>query len=214
MEYDVKLASQYLADEEEMEKNFDAGLVAPINIHNITHDDMKNGDGLRVVLWVAGCSHHCKGCHNPITWDPDGGIPFTKWEEAEFYDWLKKPWTQGATFSGGDPLHCANRKYVGQMMANIKKHYPTKDVWVYTGYTLMHDEKSGFYFKGSGDEFFYASLKHIDVLVDGKFECETREQDIAEGKKVYWAGSSNQRIIDVKKSLEEGKIVERTMPVL
>ena len=75
--------------------------------HNITKDDMKNGDGLRVVLWVAGCPHACPGCHNPITWDIEGGIPFDEEAEAELFSALSKPYISGITFSGGDPLHPA-----------------------------------------------------------------------------------------------------------
>ena len=77
--------------------------------HNITKDDMLNGDGLRVVLWVAGCGHHCKGCQNPITWDPNGGIPFDDAAKAEIFEQLDKDYISGITFSGGDPLHEANR---------------------------------------------------------------------------------------------------------
>jgi len=195
--------------EEQLQLNNENTYFSSINIHNITHDDMLNGDGLRVVLWVAGCTHHCKECHNPITWDCKGGIPFTQWEEAEFYEWLSKPWTQGATFSGGDPLHPANREYIGKMMENIKKNYPGKDIWCYTGYTL-EKESDGFIFRdANGEQFEFSALKHIDVLVDGRFECETRKKDIEEGKKVLWRGSSNQRIIDVQKTLEEKKIIEK-----
>lgn len=180
------------------------GLYAPIHYHNITHDDMVNGDGLRVVLWVAGCSHHCKECQNPITWDPNGGIPFTQWDESEFWEWLKKPWTQGATFSGGDPLHPANRDKIGDMIRMIRKDYPDKDVWVYTGYRLMDD----FLLEdASGNTFSLSYLSDIDVLVDGRYECETRKADIASHKKVLWRGSSNQRVIDVKNSLAAGKIL-------
>lgn len=184
-----------------------AELESSINIHNITHDDMKNGDGLRVVLWVAGCSHHCKECQNPQTWDPNGGIPFTQWEESELFEWLDKPWTQGITFSGGDPLHEANRNYIGQLIDKIVKTRPNKDIWLYTGYKLV-ESREGFVLEdGNGNQFSYPQLKYIDVLVDGRFECDIRKHDIASGRKVLWRGSSNQRIIDVKKTLEKGKIV-------
>ena len=76
--------------------------------HNITKDDMLNGDGLRVVLWVAGCNHCCRECQNPITWDPNGGLPFTEAEEAEIFTELDKDYIGGITFSGGDPLHPSN----------------------------------------------------------------------------------------------------------
>ncbi len=181
-----------------------------INIHNITHDDMLNGDGLRVVLWVAGCEHHCLECQNPCTWDPNGGIPFTEWEEAEFWEWLNKPWTQGATFSGGDPLHPRNREFIFEMMKRVKE-IPGKDVWLYTGYNLRYTEAEGFYFEDSfGKTFKYPGLPYIDILIDGKFECQTRQADIKSGRTVLWRGSSNQRIIDIQRSLSEGKIVERS----
>ncbi len=183
------------------------GLTNQIMYHNITHDDMLNGDGLRVVLWVAGCEHHCEGCHNPCTWDPNGGAPFTEWEEAEFWEWLDKSWTQGATFSGGDPLHPANRDYVGKMMKRIKETRPGKDIWCYTGYELIVDEGEFKLQNAKGEAFTYPALKYIDVLVDGRFDIKVRAADIAAKKKVIWRGSSNQRLIDVQTSLKEGKII-------
>ena len=92
--------------------------------HNITKDDMLNGDGLRVVLWVAGCGHHCKECHNPITWDPDGGLPFDEAAKQEIFEELGKPYISGITFSGGDPLHPANITEVTALAKEIKKKYP------------------------------------------------------------------------------------------
>ena len=92
--------------------------------HNITKDDMLNGDGLRVVLWVAGCNHCCKNCQNPITWDPDGGLPFDEAAKAEIFEQLDKSYISGITFSGGDPLHPANRLGVREFMAEIKEKYP------------------------------------------------------------------------------------------
>lgn len=190
-----------------LEEDESYGLESSINFHNITHDDMLNGDGLRVVLWVAGCAHHCKGCQNPCTWDPNGGMPFTQWEEAEFWTGLDKPWIQGATFSGGDPLHPANREYVGHLMKEIKTNHPGKDIWVYTGYTLEVENGNFVFEDADGNAFHYAKLKYIDVLVDGMFREEIRKADIAAQKKVLWRGSSNQRVIDVQKSLEAGNII-------
>ena len=87
-----------------------------MNYHNITHDDMNNGDGLRVVLWVAGCNHHCKDCQNPVTWNPADGIPFGLQDKEELYRELKKDYIAGITFSGGDPLHPSNRSAVDDLM--------------------------------------------------------------------------------------------------
>lgn len=179
--------------------------------HNITHDDMLNGDGLRVVLWTAGCDHHCPDCQNPCTWDPNGGLPFTEWEESEFWEWLQKPWTQGATFSGGDPLHPANRDKIGQMCRIIKEKFPEKDIWIYTGYQLKYDElHNEFYFEDANhNTFFLPWLEYIDIIVDGRFERETREKDIEAHKTVLWRGSSNQRVIDVQESLQKGSVICR-----
>ena len=83
--------------------------------HDITKDDMKNGDGLRVVLWVAGCSHHCAGCQNPVTWDPEGGLLFDEAAKAEIFEQLERDYISGITFSGGDPLYEGNRNEVTEL---------------------------------------------------------------------------------------------------
>ena len=160
--------------------------------HNITKDDMLNGDGLRVVLWVAGCSHHCKGCQNPITWDPNGGLPFDDAAKQEIFEQLEKPYISGITFSGGDPLHSANRVEVRNLMAEIKQKYPDKTIWLYTGDSwenILH----------------YAAMQYIDVLVDGEFQVDKKDV------KLLWKGSSNQRVIDVQASLKQ---TDPTVPVL
>jgi len=152
--------------------------------HNITKDDMLNGDGLRVVLWVAGCSHCCKECHNPITWDPNGGVEFDDNAKTEIFQQLEKPYITGVTFSGGDPLHAANRLDVRELMAEIKEKFPTKTIWLYTGdiwENILH----------------YSLMQYIDVLVDGEFQVESKDV------KLRWKGSKNQRVIDVRKSLKQ-----------
>ena len=105
-----------------------------MNYHNITKDDMLNGDGLRVVLWVAGCNHQCEDCQNPITWDITGGLPFDEAAEKELFDALAKPHISGITFSGGDPLHPFNRGEVFRLIRKVKEQYPNKSIWVYTGF--------------------------------------------------------------------------------
>ena len=102
--------------------------------HNITKDDMLNGDGLRVVLWVAGCNHCCKGCQNPITWDAAGGLLFDEAAKQEIFEQLDKNYISGITFSGGDPLHPANRADVRNLAREIREKYPNKTIWLYTGY--------------------------------------------------------------------------------
>ena len=91
--------------------------------HNITKDDMLNGDGLRVVLWVAGCEHHCPNCQNPVTWDINGGLEFDDAAKKEIFDELEKNYVSGITFSGGDPLHTQNRKDVGALIEEIKENF-------------------------------------------------------------------------------------------
>ena len=160
--------------------------------HNITKDDMLNGDGLRVVLWVSGCSHCCKGCQNPITWDVNGGILFDEAAKQEIYEQLDKPYISGITFSGGDPLHSANRMDVRAFMAEIREKYPDKTIWLYTGdvwENVMH----------------YPMMRYVDVLVDGEFMIEKRDV------KLMWKGSSNQRVIDVQKSLRQ---TDPSIPIL
>lgn len=156
--------------------------------HNITKDDMLNGDGLRAVLWVAGCTHKCKNCHNPVTWDINGGIEFDEAAERELFEAINKPYISGVTFSGGDPLHPQNRAEVARLMKKIKEKLPQKTIWLYTGF--LWDEIK--------DEDY---IKLADVVVDGEFVEELKDE------KLFWKGSSNQRVIDVKKTLESGDVV-------
>lgn len=150
--------------------------------HNITKDDMLNGDGLRVVLWVSGCDHCCEECQNPMTWDPNGGIPFDEKAKQEIFEQLEKPYISGITFSGGDPLHSANRMDVRSFIEEVKRKYPEKTIWLYTG--ALWEEIMNF-----------PCMKNVDVLVDGEFFL--KEAD----KKLRWKGSKNQRVIDVQESL-------------
>ena len=194
------------------EENVIINDVYGVNFHDITKDDMNNGDGLRVVLWLAGCNHRCPGCQNPETWDRNSGIPFTAESETELFEALAKPWIDGITFSGGDPMFPANRDFVKNIIREIKKKYPEKTVWLYTGYTLKTKNNS-WYFEDEcpwlleHDSFTADWLEEIDVLVDGPFDREIRAIDLADKKDPYWCGSSNQRVIDVKKTIAAGKIV-------
>lgn len=158
-----------------------------MNYHNITKEDMLNGEGLRVVLWVAGCNHHCKNCHNPITWDENGGIPFDKAAEDELFESLSKPFIDGITFSGGDPLFPNNRKEVFRLIRKVRKLHPEKTIWLYTGYTWEQIKD-------------LEGISDIDVIAEGKFVDELKDNNI------HWVGSSNQRVIKVKDSLK-GEVV-------
>ena len=159
-----------------------------MNYHDITKEDMLNGEGLRVVLWVSGCSHHCHNCQNPITWDEKGGLPFDKKAEDELFEALNKPHIEGITFSGGDPLFPQNRQEVGELALEIHKKYPNKDIWLYTGYTYEQIKN-------------WEYLKCIDVLVDGPYIPSMKELGLK------WKGSSNQRVIDVDKTIKAGSVV-------
>lgn len=159
-----------------------------MRFHNITKDDMLNGDGLRVVLWVAGCSHHCKECQNPITWDPNGGIPFEEENKQEIFTELDHDYIDGITFSGGDPLHEANRKEIEALAEEIKAKYPKKTIWLYTGYEWE-------------EICDWSIMKYVDVLVDGRFEIDHRDVQLP------WRGSPNQRVIDVPDTLRMKKVV-------
>lgn len=153
---------------------------------------MLNGDGLRVVLWVAGCSHCCKECHNPITWDPDGGLLFDDAAKQEIFEQLEHSYISGITFSGGDPLHSANRLDVRNLMAEIKEKYPNKTIWLYTGYEWK-------------DIWHYPMMKYVDVVVDGEFKIELKDANL------LWKGSSNQKVINVQETLKK---TDPTVPVL
>jgi anaerobic ribonucleoside-triphosphate reductase activating protein len=153
---------------------------------------MLNGDGIRVVLWVSGCIHHCEGCQNPVTWNPNDGVDFGNSALIEILNELSKEHISGITFSGGDPLHPKNRLEVAIIINIIKQHFPKKTVWIYTGFTweeIMQDAK------------MFVAIKHADVLVDGRFDKTLTSKNFC------WVGSSNQRVIDVQKSIKKGKVV-------
>ena len=147
-----------------------------MNYHNIKHDDMNNGDGIRVTLFVSGCNHHCKGCQNPQTWSVNGGILFDSDTFAEICTELDKDYISGLTLSGGDPLHPANRDTITEICKKVKYLYPHKTIWLYTGYK----------YENICD---LEVMHYIDVLVDGEYIEELRDISLE------WIGSSNQRVI-------------------
>ena len=159
-----------------------------MNYHDITKQDMLNGDGLRVVLWVSGCNHHCKNCQNPITWDKNGGLPFDEAAEKELFEALDKPFIDGITFSGGDPLFPDNRSEVFRLIKKHKEKFPNKNIWLYTGYLWEAINN-------------LEGIEDIDVIAEGEFIDELKDNNI------HWVGSSNQRVINVKESLKKGEVV-------
>ena len=145
--------------------------------HNITKDDMLNGEGLRTVLWVAGCNHHCKGCQNPSTWDPNDGLLFDEEAKKELFNYIDKDYCSGLTLSGGDPMYPENRNDVTELCKEFREKYGwnSKTIWMYTGYSI-HELGN------------IKALDYIDVIVDGPFIEQLKDA------KYLWAGSTNQGI--------------------
>ena len=160
-----------------------------MNYHDIQKCDMLNGNGIRVTLFVSGCNHHCKNCQNPETWNPNSGIPFDENALNEIYDELKLDYIDGLTLSGGDPMNEANIDDIYTLVSKIKKDFPDKTIWIYTGYTydeLKNDNTEN-------GEKRRKILEKCDVLVDGKFIEELKDVNYP------YAGSTNQRIIYLNK---------------
>ena len=169
---------------------------------------MNNGNGLRVVLWLSGCSHHCYNCQNPQTWNPDSGIPFDESAKQEIFNELSKDYISGITFSGGDPLHENNLDEVLKLVKQIRISFPEKSIWLYTGYNFdllnsKYNEYKYTPFAANADEWLtrWEIISNVNVLVDGEYIDEQRDITLK------WCGSSNQRVIDVKQSLVQNKMV-------
>ena len=158
--------------------------------HNIEKNSMMNGTGLRSVLFVSHCPHRCSCCQNKETWSKDSGIEFEEKDYIELRDSLNPNYISGLTLSGGDPLSNFNREDVLSLLKRLFEDGVMKDktVWLYTGYDWE-------------DIRDLEIMKYIDVLVDGKFVSKLANL------KYKWAGSTNQRVIDVKKSLKQNKII-------
>lgn len=163
--------------------------------HNITKNDMLNGDGLRTVLWLSGCSHHCEGCQNQITWDPNLGLDFSEGDYEEIHSSLSHDYVSGLTLSGGDPLYIGNLDDVLALVKRVKKDFPEKTIWLYSGY-VWEEIRDG---KDNDMQKRRDILGYVDTFVDGKFNHNLRNVDL------HWVGSSNQRILDVKALLSEYK---------
>ena len=159
-----------------------------MRIIRIDKNNQVNGDGLRCVIWFAGCNHRCPGCHNPETWSFTSGHKIDFKDMATITDQLQRQEISGITLSGGDPLY--QEDDLTLFLKQIKQQFPDKDVWCYTGFKYE-------------DVSHMECLNYIDILIDGPYE-----QELNPGVgKVLWRGSSNQRIIDVKKSKLEDKVV-------
>jgi anaerobic ribonucleoside-triphosphate reductase activating protein len=154
--------------------------------------DISNGEGVRVSLFVQGCSFHCKNCFNPETWDFNSGEDFTTIEVDKIMQLANKNYIDGLSVLGGEPLHPKNIESVSMLCEYFKYKYPDKTIWLWTGFRYEDILKR---------ENNYNIFNYIDVLVDGQFEEDKKDLTLK------WRGSSNQRVIDCKKSLAENKIV-------
>lgn len=158
------------------------------NIAKIEKDSISNGPGIRVILWCQGCTIHCKDCHNPQTWDSTKGRQYTKEDDKILFSELGKPYVQGITLSGGHPLEPYNIDFCRHIAKRVKLLYPSKDVWLYTGW-LWEDIKD------------LEIIQYIDVIVDGPFVKDKRNITLP------YCGSTNQRVIDVKQSIKHNKVI-------
>ena len=168
-----------------------------MNYATIKNCDIANGPGVRVSLFVSGCTHRCKGCFNEVAWDFDYGEPFTQQTVDGILDMLAPDYVKGITLLGGEPFEPENQESIYKVLKAIKEKCPQKTVWCYSGF-LFEELLSG----TVGDkDLVFKCLELIDVLVDGKFV------EALKSPSLLFRGSSNQRIIDVKKSVLQGEVI-------
>lgn len=169
-----------------------------MNYADIKQYDVANGLGIRVSLFVSGCTHHCKNCFNKETWDFQYGNPFTEEEIQKILDYLKPSYVSGLSLLGGEPFEPENQEGLLPLVRKVKEVYPEKDIWCYTGY-LFDEDICGKMLDHVPET--RELLSYIDILIDGPFVEERKNL------KIRFRGSDNQRIIDVKKTREAGKII-------
>ena len=166
---------------------------------NIKHFDSVDGPGVRVTLFVSGCTNACKGCQNPETWNFKYGKEFTDEQKQDIKAALAKPFIAGLTLCGGEPWEPQNQKDLVDFLEELKKDFPNKTIWSYTGFVFDKDLLPG---QRKHTEYTNRMLKCVDVLIDGPFVEELLNLNLR------FRGSENQRIIDVQKSLDTGTVVE------
>lgn len=207
-----------------------------MNYHNITYPDMNNGDGLRVVLWLSGCSHHCKGCQNPQTWDVNSGIPFDEKAKEELFRELDKDYISGLTLSGGDPHNEANLDGVLDIVTEFNERYKqpqdivynnnknhnilignadkirlsltSKSIWLYTGYTWEDIwNESKIIIDDYTLKTYEDYQKRQQIISKCDILIDGRYIESQRDVSLKWRGSSNQRVIDIQESLKQSKVV-------
>lgn len=169
-----------------------------MNYLQIDKSSISNGPGVRVVLWVSGCTCKCKGCQNPESWDFNAGKLFDEDTEKELFKALNKPYIQGITFSGGHPIERRSIQNIDYLIRKIRDKFPDKDIWMYTG---LHLSKEDFGFTKYDMNLYSETFKLCDVIVDGPYIEEQRDITLK------FRGSKNQRLIDVKETLKQGEII-------
>lgn len=171
-----------------------------MNYADIKKIDVANGEGARVSVFVSGCNHHCKGCFNQCAWDFNYGKKFTEKEEQQIIDYMNHDYISGLSILGGEPLEPKNQEGLLPLVKKVKEKFPNKDIWCYTGFDFEKDVVGKM---AKNNETTRELLKYIDIIVDGKFEEDKKDL------KLQFRGSSNQKIVDVKKSLQTGQIVKQ-----
>lgn len=169
-----------------------------MNYAEIKNYDIANGPGVRVSLFVSGCTHHCEGCFNEMTWDFNYGSPFDESAQERILEYLEPDYIAGLTLLGGEPLEYANLQALLPFVQKVREKYPQKDIWCYTGYRFEEDILDKLCKLWDN---MYKFLTYIDVIIDGEFILA--QKDIS----LQFRGSANQRIILVQESLQSGEIV-------
>lgn len=169
-----------------------------MNYADIKNCDVANGPGVRVSLFVSGCTHHCKECFNPETWDFDYGEVFTPMEETRVLEYLKPDYIKGLSLLGGEPLEHVNQQGLLPLVKKVKETYPNKTIWCYTGYDFEKDILGRMVEQWEETKEL---LSYIDVIVDGEFMIDKKDLGLV------FKGSSNQRTIMVQESLAANEII-------
>lgn len=169
-----------------------------MNYADIKYPDIQDGEGIRVAIYVSGCHFHCKECHNKEAWDFNYGKKFTNETIEYIMNLLKEPYVNGLSLLGGEPLEPSNQEGLLPLVKRVKEELPEKNIWCWTGYNFDTDILDKMYQKS---DVTREVLKYIDIMVDGQFEIDNKIADLA------FRGSTNQRKIDVQKSLEKGEMV-------
>jgi anaerobic ribonucleoside-triphosphate reductase activating protein len=160
-----------------------------MNYQSITYPDVNNGLGCRVTLWVSGCPHHCKGCHNQHTWDVNSGQLFSDKHKKQLFEILSKPYIKGLTLSGGEPLFIHNISKLAELTEEIKIQFPHKDIWLYTGYTL--EEIKDMLYDTNINMYLNTILTNSDYIVEGRYIEDLKDTSLA------FRGSKNQHVYKI-----------------